>query len=281
MTLYTPSLVSLDYVRSHRRLETTETTDDALLVQFIAEASADFQSALQRTCMPYVATKKFAPSNLRNSVELVLRDDLLAVTTVTNASGATVSSSVYNLRPDNVYPKNIVEITTQSGTYWDFSYIEDRVQIAGIWGYVPHYAQNAWKSLTTLSSAITTTGQSTLQVPTVAGVSVGDYLLIGSEQVFVTASDGGATTETLTIDRSANGTTAATHLSGAAVSVFQQLADIKMAVREMVVWLYLTKDQIGGSVQVFDGGTVQVQGLDPNVQKTLARHQRRQAILGV
>lgn len=271
--LYTPALINLAYVRTHRGLETAETADDALLLQFIVEASAEFQEACERVLMPYTATHKFGPNNLRG-VELVLRRDLLAVTTITNASGGTVSGSVYNLRPDDVYPKNIVELTSASGSYWDFTYNEDRVQITGIWGYAPNYAR-AWKSTTTLAEALDSS-ETAVDVTSATNISAGDHILVESEQMYVTS----VSSNTLTVERGANGTTAAAHDTALAVYVYQQLADIKSAVREMVVWKYKHKEQIG-TVTVFDGTTIQVEGLDPQVEKTRIRHTRRQSMLAV
>ena len=272
--LYTPDLVSLAYVRTHRGLETAETADDALLKQFISEASTEFQEACERTLMPYTATHRFGPDNLRGR-DLILYRDLLAVTTITNAGGASVSASVYNLRPDDDYPKGVVEITSASGTYWDFTYNEDRVSIAGIWGYAPNYAR-AWKSTTTLAEALDSS-ETAVDVASATNISAGDHILVESEQMYVTS----IATNTLTVERGVNGTTAAAHDNALAVYVYQQLADIKSAVREMVVWKYKRKDAGVGTVTVYDGTTIQVEGLDPQVEKTRIRHTRRQSIVAV
>ena len=109
MAYFTPLLISLQYARQHRRLETAETADDSLIVQFIQEASADFITGLQRIPMPYVDTKQFSNSNV-SGLSLNLRDDLLTLTSVTDGDGGSVDSGVYNLRPDNRYPKRTVEL---------------------------------------------------------------------------------------------------------------------------------------------------------------------------
>lgn len=273
MTHYTPWLISLAYARQHRRLgtPTQNTDDDTLIGELIQEASAEFITALQRIPMPYVDTKSFDASHVYG-YELRLRDDLLAATTLTNGDSSTISGSLYALRPDNHYPKSRVELSTIGGTYWSLSYPEDRVQIAGTWGYVPHYNNGAWKSITTLAEEVDTS-ETAIDLTSAASLSVGDYLKVDSEVVgYISA----ISSNTVTVDsRAALGTTAATHSNGATVYAYQQLSDIKGAVRELVVWYYLHKDQVGGRVQVLADGFVQVQDLDARVQKTLNAHKRK------
>lgn len=275
MTYYTPTLISLDYARQHRRLATAETDDDALLLTFIQEASAELIAALQRVPMPYIATKRFSIGAM-NGAQLRLRDDLLAVTALTNADSASVDSSLYSFRPDNYYPKHTIELTSASGEYWAFAYPEDRVIVAGTWGYVPHYGAGEWKQVTTLAEALTS-GETDVDVTSATNISAGDFIKVGTHVMYVTAK----ATNTLTVETAQLGTTAAAHDTATAVYTYQQLPDIKAAVREMVAYYYKTKDAIGSQVTVFDGGSVQVQNLDPRVQRTIDRHKRKMMPLAV
>lgn len=275
LPLYTPYLCTLAYLRQYRRLTTTETDDDALLLSLIGEASAEFITALQRVPHPYNATKTLGLEHLDNSLDLDLRDDLLAVTTLTNAGGAVISSG-YSLRPNNVYPKSRIELASSGATYWDYTYREDTVSLAGIWGYAPTYATGAWKTLTTAAEAIDDS-ETAIDLTSGTLIEVGHYLLIDTEQMLVTA----VSNNTITVDRPVNGTAAASHLTAVAVKAFQQLPDIKGAVRDIAAYKYLHKDQIGSRVQVFDGGTVTVDDLDPQVLKTIQRHTRRAKIRAV
>lgn len=275
LPLYTPYLCTLAYLRQYRRLATSETGDDTLLLNLIAEASAEFIEALQRTPHPYVASKAFGLTHFENSLDLDLRDDLLAVSSITNASGSAISSG-YNLRPNNVYPKRRIELVSSGATYWDYTYREDIVSVAGIWGYVPTYATGAWKQLTTAAEAMDTS-ETGFDLTSGTLIEVGHYLLVDTEQMLVTA----ISTNTATVERGVNGTTAAAHDTAAAVKAFQQLPDIKAAVKDIAAYKYLHKDQIGSRVSVFDGGTVQVDDLDPSVQKTINRHKWRSPIRAV
>lgn len=71
--------------------------------------------------------------------------------------------------------------------------------------------------VTTLSAAISTTGATSISVTSGAGITNSDFIQIDNEILQVTA--GGGTT-TLTVTRGQQGTTAATHVSGAGVTDF-------------------------------------------------------------
>jgi F0F1-type ATP synthase, beta subunit len=275
---YRPPLVTLDYVRQHRRLASEENKDDDLLLALIQESSADFvQGLMDRIPMPYRASKAFSARQVWGS-DLKLRDDLLEVEAITNAGGGSITPGQYNLRPDNLYPKHTVELLSNGGTWWDIAYREDRVTISGVWGYVPHYT-HCWKAHTTLSANVTDTTTRTISLASTNGISVGHYLRIGNETLgYVT----GVTGLTVTVDeRGALGTSAATAASGVMVSVFQQLPDIMKAVREMVVYAYTSKDKIGGTTRIYENGVMVVEDISPDVETTRRRHMRKQFPSGV
>lgn len=271
--LYTPDLVTLDYVRQHRRLQTTETEDNALLQSLISEASAEFQRQIDRVCMPYTATHTF---DYQAPYKLDLRGyDLCAVTTLTNGDGAAVSSGNYALRSPNVYPKWRVEITANASVTftWDDT-PQEAISVAGIWGYVPNYPSFWQASGSVVPAGNLTDSATTATLASVSGISVGMYARIDSEIVQVTAVAGFVVTFT----RAQLGTTAAAHTSGAIIYRANVQADIAFAVREMVVYQYLSKDKTGGRVTVYDGGTTVVEDLDPRVQRAINDHARKMIV---
>lgn len=276
MAYFAPPLINLAYVRTHRGLQSTETSWDAFLLQLIREASADFQAGLQRVCAPYTATE-YAGVSDRYGRELRV-DDLLAVTSVTNASGAAVDASVYHLTPRNSYPRLAIELTASSSAFWDFAYPDDAVTVVGTWGYVPNYgshlrASGAVVPVGDLSSSAT----SMVLASGGAAFSPGDLVVIDSEWLLVTV----VSSNTLTVERAQLGTTAAMHTAATPLYLYATLEDIRFAVRELVAYYWKTKDQIGARVSVFDGGVVQVQDIDPSVERIRKRHRRFQSVLGV
>lgn len=270
---YAPDLVTLDYVRQHRRLQTTETTDDALLQSLISEASAEFQRQIDRVCLPYVVTNVF---DYQAPYTLTFRGyDLLAVTTLTNGDGATISGSEYVLRSANVYPKWRIELKANgTSTFtWDDTWHE-AISVAGVWGYVPNYAAFWTDTGYDIPVGNITSSSTSFTLAATSALEVGMYIKVDSEVMQITALAPTQVTHT----RAELGTTAAAHTAGAAITRANVLADIMFAVRELVVYQYLAKDRAGGRVTVYDGGTVAVEDLDPRVQRAVADHRRKQIV---
>lgn len=278
MPLYQPLLCTVNYLRQHRSLAISETGDDALLLSFVQEASNEVMEAMKRVPHPYVDTRSYDYGGgfMPDIWTINFDEDLLELTTLTNGDSNTISGSNYALRGANSFPKWRVQL--KSGGAVSFTYpttgVEEAVSVAGIWGYVPHYPI-AWKVLTTTAEALDDS-ETGVDLTGSSLIEVGHYLKVDSEQMLVTA----ISSNTATVERGQNGTTAASHLTGANVAAFQQAQDIKGAVRSIAAYYYLTKNQIGARVTVFDGGAVQVQELDPRIQNTINRHKRR-TIMGV
>ena len=85
------------------------------------------------------------------------------------------------------------------------------VQVSGQWGY--------WTRLSTAEGSLEEeldTDETDITLTSVTGISPGHTILIDSEQMYVREVVG----NTLTVTRAVNGTTPATHQTGAAVSLF-------------------------------------------------------------
>lgn len=277
--LYHPWLCTLDYVRLHRRFKEGEVKDDVLLMSLIEDTSAEvIESGLGRVPVPYLATLSFDESHRLNRYDLDLRTDLLMVTAIINGDAISISSG-YTLRPDVFYPKRLIELASVGSDTWYYPYRESRVSVTGWWGYVPHYLTTAWQdsgvdlpsgglglSATTL---VLTSGQG-------AGFEIGQYLRLTSgavsEIVQVTGRTVGESSDILDLVRGQLGTEPASHAVGEPIYQFHQLPDLQAAVRELVVWKYKTKDQIGDRVQVIADGVVTAQEISPQVQRTLDYH---------
>lgn len=159
--------------------------------------------------------------------ELMLDDDLIAVTSLIVYDGtalATYQSPVadtdYYLLPYDSTPKREVYLHGQ-GTVGAFTAGLRTVAVTGSWGYA---AETVTASAT--ASAISTTTTTSITVSSGAEFSAGMTLLVDAEQLYVTA----VSNTTLTVDRGANGTTAATHAGSSAVAWYRYPRDIKDAV---------------------------------------------------
>jgi hypothetical protein len=204
----------------------TGTANDARLRRYIGNASNAIEAATQRTFLPVTATKYFDVPD--NGDRLFLEyEDLLSLTTLTDQTG-TITSAYYWLYPLNMYPKHSVVLDT--GTLGrGFEYDEDpnkAITIAGRWGY----CEDTVTTGLTLGAAISSTTATSI-VLSGAGCEIGWTLLVGTEAMFVSNVTGNVAT----VERGANGTTAATHLIAAVVSRYVIPSDIEQACLEMAL----------------------------------------------
>jgi len=157
---------------------------------------------------------------------LPLDDWLISATTVTSYEGtarttsATLSEGIGNdflLMPYNTSPKSKLKL--QEDTAKVLYSGQQTLTILGEWGW-----QNDTESISTVD-AVGSTTTTTVTVSSGSTTYVGDTILVGSEQMYVTTVDG----NTLTVIRGVNGTTAATHSGGATYSRYVYPADVIQA----------------------------------------------------
>ena len=208
---------------------------DPFLLSLIREASADIDGAAGRKFAPYVTTQTYDTpwggvwdQNTESLVRRVVNnrslpidtDDLLAVTTLTNGDGTVITAAQYLLYPANVYPKNEIRLKVSSGLAWQPDSAGDREQVisvVGVFGYHEDYPNSAWLGAGTLAGHIGSTTATTFAFSTGAGLEPGMLLQVESEYLYV----GQVAGTTATVERANNGSTAAAHTTGAAISYWQ------------------------------------------------------------
>lgn len=162
-------------------------------------------------------------TRLQSTGILPLDDWLISATTVTSYEGTdrttttTLSEGIANdflLMPYNTNPKSKLKLV--ENTLKNLYSGQQTLTILGQWGW-----QNDTESISTVD-AIGSTSTTTVTVSSGSTTYVGDTILVGTEQMYVTNVDG----NTLTVIRAVNGTTAATHSGGAAYSRFKYPADV-------------------------------------------------------
>jgi len=119
-----------------RYVGTDKATDDALLNELITRASARIDSYCQRVFVATSGTRTFDAVRQIDGRTLLLDDDLLSVTSITNGDGAAVASSAYVLLPSNHTPKYAIALKASGGTSWTYqSDPEEAIEVVGTWGY--------------------------------------------------------------------------------------------------------------------------------------------------
>jgi hypothetical protein len=256
---------TLDYVKF--LLGADFNGDDDQIWNAIKSASALVTGRTLRYFVPYVYTARFNESHIYDSITLMPRADLLELTAVTNGEGTVIDIADCILYPEEEDPKRLIQL---SDGEWEFTNLHSRIIVTGVWGFTRNYARAWGNSLDTLAAAVISATATAITVNNADGLDdraetrfqVGDYLLIGTEQMQVRDID--TDTNVLTVLRGVNGTTAATHLISAAISVWRQNEDVRWATSQIAVWMYKNKDTQNEVFQT-PGGEVRVGGLSPQI----------------
>ncbi len=226
------------FVVSRGQTASTDTNDDAVIDTLLEQASRYLDAKTGRWFFPRIETRYYSiPDYPAINREVDFNADLLEVITFLNGDGSSIAASEYHLWPRNEYPKFGLKIKESSNFQWltDDSEFEYVLPMTAYFGYHPNYLQDAWKSVGTLGSAITDT--TTLAFTMTAGhtLAVGNIAKIDNELNII----GTVATNTITpLKRGDNGSTAATHLNGATVYIWQPMNDCKSAVLEIAMQAY-------------------------------------------
>ena len=169
----------------------------------------------------------------KGSADLII-PDLLAITTIKldenrdRTFETTLATTDYILwrpnvdRPYTTLPRRRISMDRINGDFSRFVDQERLVEIVGEWGYTNETEDTGE---TVQDSSEQDASQTTLLVSEGSKVSVGQTLLIGTEQEYVTA----APSTTLQVTRGVNGTTKATHANGVAINRYVYTPEVRDA----------------------------------------------------
>lgn len=256
------------------------TTDDAKVMRLIRQYSSRIDRQFkQRNASLFVPTLEartidLSPDNINSwAGTLFLRtpqngiSPLLALSGVGIGTQSLIVGTNVQTYPTPTAPYYQLQLMGNCSNTW-YTYAQcfptrglPYASVTGIWGYNADYA-NAWLAVDTLSAAIASTTTTTFTVSDVAGdnpygeaprISAGNVVQIDSEWMNVIATDD--LTNTVTVVRGVNGSTAATHLISAPVSVWQTDESIRRAVTRQVAFMYARQGAYD-NVRITDIGTV-------------------------
>jgi hypothetical protein len=219
-------LISLDECAAVVFEESNDPISPERLKRLIPQASGAIETFCLRKFVPYVGTRQFDhPEDVRS---LRLDEDLLSITTLTHENGGdTLASTLWYLWPPNEPPYSRVELYRDQGEVFSYSGTPQlSVSVLGQWG---------WGNTTYDSTANVDTGgidssASALPVTNPNVFSVGQHLLIESEQLFVREVQ----ESQLLVARGVNGTTAAAHVATTDISIYAVEPEIEYACGLMV-----------------------------------------------
>lgn len=259
---------------AREELNASNTVDDAKLLRNLRVVSrridAEMFSPRRPFFAPYIESDDFAllPQYV-NTYQRTFRftRPLLALTGVTvGTDSLTVNTDVKAWLPlDTPIYKLILSDTAKRWyDYCDSNSDPLRVIIAGTWGFHRSWA-DAWLDVETVQDNPLSSSATTLTVSDVDGadaygrtpaISAGALLKIESEYLEVTATN--TASNTCTVRRGVNGSTAAAHVQTTTVSVFQVEEDIRQVTARQAAFMYA---RIGAftTAQITAAGTMTFQ----------------------
>jgi hypothetical protein len=238
------TLNTLYALRARLSLADSDTAGDARLLAALQAAAAQIERAAGRRFCPRQATLQHT---VHYPTELILDDDLLELTTLTNGDSSTVPMDNVILLPDDAPAGGLLLMAGSSFT-WATSPVQ-AVSISGIWGWHDRWTE-AWRnSADTVQNNPLSSSATSLSVTDADGsdsnsetprFQVGHLLKIESEYVRVLAVN--TVSNTLTVLRGVNGTTAVAHLQNTPIYTYQPPADVAAIALRWASLLYREPD---------------------------------------
>jgi len=233
----------------HRHIGIAAGVDDIRLTLALEAATGEIERQAGRRFVPVYAVRDL-PINPRYPGELLLNDDLLELTTLTD-NGAVISAAELTLLPGD--GASIAAIDRANGG----AFTGPTVAVAGWWGWHPNRA-DAWvpsgdtienDPLTaTATTLLVTNADATDPVSGEPRFQAGQVLRIGDELLRVLAVAG--LDDQLTVVRGVAGTTATSHLQGASIDRYNPPAEVVNLCLRWAAWLYRLPDQAEAALPV-------------------------------
>lgn len=259
--------VTLDELRAYLPNlfeEGVQNDADPMLKRFCIQASRVFDTfatngaSIARHFYPVVATRNYDQPDC--SDVLVLRDDLLELTTLTTKNGTvTITSADYILQGAagqygrTPYSKIVLQ---PNGTITQYDYTDSPLSsqgVSGIWGYHRDWA-NAWEDTgDTVQDAALNGTATTITVSDAGGDDINgigrrfqvmQLLRIEDEYLWLTGVND--TDNTLTVRRGMNGSTAAAHAQNTAIYAYKPMPQLTNAIAVLARYMYQRRDNVGG-----------------------------------
>lgn len=220
---------------------------NTFLKTLILDWSNQITEAAFRTFVPYDFTHYHDPADIRFYDDLILRDDLLSVTTLTNGDDTTLLSTQYRLLERGIFPAWKIKTLSSQSAGWVFNDGDSQIAILGTWGYNTRPASMWSDSGQVIPAGNLTDSATTLTLVTdVSGLETYQYIKVNSEYMFITAID--VDNVALTLERGVNGSTAAAHTSADVISTYVQTPEIRRECRRLVIRDYHLRGEVHQNV---------------------------------
>ncbi len=235
-------------------------TNDSLALTILESVSRRVDAFCRRSRFgsgfgPRIGTNRYDASG---GATLDFSDDLLSTTGVTSYATTAASTSTAPVADTDWYlinQKGTYEpgpfrraILHGQGTVTAFGSGLRVVEWAGTWGH-----QEVTHDLAPTTAEALDGSEVVVDVSALTGLSPGVSILVDAEQMYVTAVTD-STTDSITVVRGVNGTTAATHLTGATIARYDYPAAVVDTT--LRVWTRRWRARDAGADGVDGGGSV-------------------------
>jgi hypothetical protein len=237
------TIATLTALRQHLGLSSSDTSDDARLLGALQAASAQIERAAARHFCPRLASIEHSVSRY-DTLYLTLREDLLSLTTLIDGDDTSISLSEVILAPQAMPPYSMLYLA--NGRAFVRNPLNP-ILVTGTWGWHDRPTEMWRTSSDTVQNNPLTSSATTLTVSNASGsdsfgqsprLQVGHLLLIDSEYLRVLAIN----SNSLTVLRGVNGTTAASHTLNTPIYTFQPVPDVQLLTLRWAAWLYREGD---------------------------------------
>lgn len=227
------------FVTARGQTSSTDAADDSIIEGLLKAASRYIDTQTGRRFYPSIQTRYYdvPTGDELDPRSLRLDADLLEVISLANGDGTVIPSTEYTLRPKNDSPYLYIRLKDNSTYVWASDGAGDShdvIAVTGVWGFHNQYHLGlAWLLGSTLAEDLDTS-ETGIDVVSGTAFAVGDIVKIESELSYLSTK----ATNTLTGTRGENGSTAATHLTGVSVYIWQYMTELKNAVLETALQAY-------------------------------------------
>ena len=230
-------------------LASTGTSNDALILDLIRSVSQEIDMTCVRSFTPHRQTRYFDFYEDIYRGSLILDRDLGEIVTLTNGDSVAVAANERVTEPRNNTPYWSIDLLLSSNKIWTYTTDpENAISLDGVWTYHTDYA-NAWADNSCTLAANSTSNATTITCTT-GKVVAGNIIKIDNEMMYA-SSVATNTTDTVTVIRGVNGTTANTHTASTSITIWKCEQAVKLiCVRASAALMRLRDNPLGDSVTI-------------------------------
>jgi hypothetical protein len=240
------TIATIDALRS--RLNLDAGVDDARLRTVLEVATVIIERLTGRRFVPRLATLTHS-IDPHHVTELILDDDLMSLSILTNGDDSNIDIADVLLLPDDDSVAGVLRLLNGNAFLWNESPL-NAVSISGVWGW--HDRPSAmWRdSGDTVQDAPLTAGATTLTINDSSAADSsgetprfqsGHLLKIEDEYLRVI----GVAASMLTVIRGVNGSIPTSHAQSTSIDTFQPPPDVASLCVRLAAWLYKEPDVRG------------------------------------